>query len=523
MPGENAGVHEKEHLSEVFTDKEQQQEMQNQQRVERNNQDDRSLPLIGSKTDYNKLKEAYDSDGLSKTWTGNVIVSPGKMEGDNFTGLSVASSSAKSFLRNALLKQQTQIESIRTSRVERYRQKMHWNQLKNNGNEAVRGTYHWLEAINEAQLNSEGNHVLINWQWANPGETFLNYLNQSLGLNLRLPLGYWLDSEDEKGVNSAAQMSEEVYLGLCQRYAIDDPVGYPQTNRLQSATIANTPQQCSAFIEIEPGFVSEHVKFATFSTATSVQLLIGDQTVKLTSGSAQEMDMKGISGKVPFLILTDEGKTSVTLTISSKAVNKKYLETRWKDAAFTQVSNAYYLRKKHFEMDVKAAMAELCESKSSSGMESYLATQLTLELVAYCNPNYPPKSDNEKAVIQQLQYSLNSAIAWDKSCYTLSTDKSSTNWLPVDQQQGDFIERLFFATAFKVSLPVKVQYTESFLYMLRNNGRFWMGEQSRCPVLYNDRYILKLMATECDKREIKRWQFTEQTCHTYLNNTIKFE
>ncbi|WP_071871613.1 hypothetical protein [Atopomonas hussainii] len=476
-------------------------------------------PQLASRTQFNDLAQQYGQDGLSLTVSGNYLVTPGTCNGGDFQPLQQARSEIQQLLESALSQVQHKVHQQREQLLRATWESSRWQRLDNSAAQPRRGFYHWLLERHDVRLRDLGPHLLFHWTLDDPGQALLACLNSQYGLRWMIPAPPWQTQGEVPGVNSPAELNQDNYLALAQRYGIQALLTAPQENCLVSQDLSATPPQTRGVLGIAPGYESSRLEYAA-APNSSGSLLIAGQALDLAA--AQPVDLPGLSGEVPFTLAATRAGLAVSLRLHCRAQHYAVQLGSWQERAYRQLQDAY----RQTLSDLATALQRFC-AKQPGGFTECLVNLLQGAILNAVQSHYPDSQGLSLRRAQQLQPWLRRALPWQHAVLACASAQQPADWLPLsgELQQPQAGLRLLQAAQLRMTLALDNASAARLFYLLRSGGRLWLGDDTEVPVFAEDAALYNLWQDmRHDPAEQDQcWSFSVETCHRYLADCLNLE
>jgi|GEM_PF-4928123 len=488
-----------------------------------------SLPDKDRKITFNNLQETYGSDGLSRSLTGNyVITNELKNPEDiiNNAGI-IANQDAEKLISDITRIQNRDIRNQRSWKYQIHEELKESYRIYNNADEIKNNIYYWLSEQRQARLREKGRYLLLNWEVTGFSLSFLTYLNSITGKNWSIPIPFWQDSTDCCAIHSPADITEESYLKLCKRYNIID-ILKPEKTSLSLVQIVDSgmPSLRQVF-NVPENMNSQQITITadTIGEDISISLIIAGQSFNIPAGSSQTFPLPGLSGQIPYSLISskDNIRLNATLKLDIEEQNAVISQARWQITTYTQLQNCYDQIQEKLSLEICSLVSSLSDNNGRKYIQEFMTSLFILTVIHEINTNNPDDTRTRKQEFI-LQCLIRRSIDWDLAVYAFTSgdsDKLSSAWIPLDSpiESPQQINQFLFAEKLSINLPLLLESLWPLLYLL-NNGSVWQGDEEKCPVNESDAVFFTLVESseKLAQENDKTWEYRVPTCHQYLTD-----
>ena len=519
LPGEQLGkrvsrqtsLSERQHdATQVHT--EQQQHSTTQQQL-------LDQPQLVTRTQFNDLAEQYGADGLSVTVNGNYLVAPGTLDGADFQPVQQARTEVQQLFERALSQTQHTLRTRRERLLRSAWKSSSWQRLNNLGEQARRGFYHWLVEQRDARLRDLGPRLLFHWTLDNPGQVLLAALNAQYGQRQTIPAPPWVTTDTVPGVSSPAELNQQNYLALAQRYNLQRLLTAPQKTLRISQDLSSTPPKTCGTLTIPPGYQSNSLQFAAASGSSGSLLIAGKA---LTLDTPQPVELIGLSGEVPFTLVTASDALAISLQLTCSAQHYAVQRTDWQTQAYNQLLEAY----QEALVELATTLQRFC-AEQPGGVAGCLVNRLQGTILQAVQSHYPDSHDLNLRRAQQLQPWLCRALPWQQAILAYASATQPADWLPLHSELNRPQAGIALLQAAQLRMTLALDNTSAarLFYLLRSGGRLWLGDDAQVPVFAEDAALYNLwqdLHTQLPAQD-QCWRFNVETCHRYLAEQLELQ
>lgn len=463
--------------------------------------------LAALKREFDNLKQAYGTDGLSVTvsggWldSGTAPASRARQVAEHARRL-LDRATARVADRVACARNRRTVEAFVASRRRRFDNRQ--------GNGPLIGVYRWVDAVHRIELIPDGSRLLVEIVLADPARDLVARTSALQGLDIRAPIPPWLGGDGLAPVTSPVAIGRDNHAALAARYRVAVPPP-PLPQQVRSAVLRADPPQNLATIAIPAGHVVTGGSVAygwrlpAAGDTPVLEVLLGDTVLRLdpaqdnASGSKPLPAMAPGIDAVPVTALSTGLDYVLHVTLDCHCPEDAPAFAQWQLEAYRLIMAGYAARRD----DYLASMAGLAEQAAHASPEApadLAAAECTGAaircLMAPALQQLPagtPGGRQDSAVLALTRF-FRDALAWRDSVCSYYPDYFAAD--AVQRPRRMVLDRAPDApadlTAFleagcaRLLVPVRPAYALALLYYLGSGGLFWRGDDTRVPVCETD-------------------------------------
>ena len=456
-----------------------------------------------------------------------------------------ASSFAKKIISETSATISKQIGNQRVRLVNHEQEETAVSILDNTGNNnAVYGTYYWLNKVYEARMVKYGTRLMLSFLIPNPSEQYIkaefNFKNERL-TEPKSP-------EELFQIGSFNHIKRDNYIQVCEYYGLNEYELPPEQVKIVSGILEGNE---SKFIEIPKGYQAD-IAYVTYisdkaNSKWKVNGFVGRQAFNFVgaTGAFNPLKLSKEDNSIPISATCDQPLLSPPLTIQAFRINIEVDCTcsdkalnEWKKKLYRQIIQAYNEQRKAYFNKLNS---NTYMNKNSNPL--YKKKTIKKEFRKACIKQLVSNMHRLKgfAVAQgqgaaaefeehnpYFQNYINHAIEWNEMTYYLLEDFGSeleySGMEVISSGNESFFNAFLQAEAARVMVPVRPELNQSIIFFL-STGLLWRGQDKLAPAITRQAALVYEIKQLEDFREeqheaSENWEFKIPTSLQILSNKL---